>query len=52
MEQASPPVGLPAETVVSEQALRRRYAVRKLMRSPTFLVGLAILLFWIFMALF
>jgi len=52
VEQASPPVGLPAETVVSEQALRRRYVVRKLLRSPTFLVGLAILLFWIFMALF
>lgn len=52
MDEASPPVELAAETIVGEQALRRRYVVRKLMRSPTFLVGLAILLFWIFMALF
>ena len=36
----------------SEQVLRRRYVLRSLRRSPTFLVGVAILLFWVFMALF
>ena len=35
-----------------EQRLRRRYIVRSLLRSPTFMVGAAILLFWIVMALF
>ena len=41
--QAAPP---------SERVLRRRYVVRRLLRSPTFLVGAGIVLFWIFMALF
>jgi peptide/nickel transport system permease protein len=36
----------------SEQVLRRRYVLRSLRRSPTFLVGMALLLFWVFMALF
>jgi peptide/nickel transport system permease protein len=36
----------------SERVLRRRYVVRALRRSPTFLAGAVILLFWIFMALF
>ncbi len=35
-----------------ERAVRRRYVVRKLLRSPSFLVGAGILLFWVFMALF
>ena len=39
-----------AET--SERVLRRRYVLRALRRSPTFLVGVGILAFWIFMALF
>lgn len=37
---------------VTERALRRRYVTRRLLRSPTFLVGAGILLFWILMALF
>jgi peptide/nickel transport system permease protein len=41
--------GMPG-SVPSEQAVRRRYAVRRLLRSPTFLTGLAILAFWVFMA--
>ena len=36
----------------SEQNLRRRYVARKLLRSPTFMIGAGILLFWVFMALF
>lgn len=36
----------------SERTLRRRYVLRSLWHSPTFLVGAGILLFWIFMALF
>ena len=36
----------------SEGALRRRYVARRLLRSPTFMVGGGILLFWVFMALF
>jgi peptide/nickel transport system permease protein len=36
----------------SERVLRRRYVLRALRRSPTFLAGAGILLFWIFMALF
>lgn len=43
------PVPAPEE---SEQVLRRRYVLHTLRRSPTFLVGLALLLFWVFMALF
>jgi peptide/nickel transport system permease protein len=36
----------------SERRLRRRYVLRSLRRSPTFLVGAGILLFWVFMAFF
>jgi peptide/nickel transport system permease protein len=36
----------------TERELRRRYVVRALRRSPTFLIGVGILGFWIFMALF
>jgi peptide/nickel transport system permease protein len=36
----------------SEQSLRRRYVLRSLRRSPTFIVGAVVLAFWIFMALF
>jgi peptide/nickel transport system permease protein len=35
-----------------EQRLRRRYIFRALLHSPTFMVGAAILLFWVVMALF
>jgi len=36
----------------AEQRRQRRYLIRALFRSPTFMVGLIIVLFWIFMALF
>jgi peptide/nickel transport system permease protein len=36
----------------AEQKRQRRYLVRALLRSPTFMVGLIILLFWVFMAAF
>ncbi len=49
-------VSVPSETAddtsPSEEGLRRRYVVRKLLRSPTFLIGVGILAFWVFMALF
>jgi peptide/nickel transport system permease protein len=36
----------------AEQKRQRRYLVRALLRSPTFMIGLIILLFWVFMAAF
>ena len=36
----------------AEQRRQRRYIVRSLLKSPTFVSGCVILLFWIFMALF
>jgi peptide/nickel transport system permease protein len=52
-ERIDPLVGPPAATPEeSEQVLRRRYVLRSLRRSPTFLVGAGVLAFWIFMALF
>lgn len=36
----------------AEQKRQRRYLVRALLRSPTFMIGLIILLFWVFMAIF
>jgi peptide/nickel transport system permease protein len=36
----------------AEQRRQRRYLIRALFRSPTFMVGLIIVLFWVFMALF
>ena len=36
----------------AEQKRQRRYLVKALLRSPTFMVGLVIVLFWVFMALF
>ena len=36
----------------AEQRRQRRYLVRALLRSPTFMTGLVIVLFWVFMALF
>lgn len=36
----------------AEQRRQRRFIVRSLFRSPTFLAGLVIVLFWVFMALF
>jgi peptide/nickel transport system permease protein len=35
-----------------EQRRQRRYLVKALLRSPTFMIGLVIVLFWVFMALF
>jgi peptide/nickel transport system permease protein len=35
-----------------EQKRQRRYLVKALLRSPTFMTGLIIVLFWVFMALF
>jgi len=35
-----------------EQRRQRRYLVRTLLHSPTFMIGCAIVLFWIFMGLF
>jgi peptide/nickel transport system permease protein len=35
-----------------EQRRQRRYVVHELVRSPTFMIGCAIVLFWILMALF
>jgi peptide/nickel transport system permease protein len=35
-----------------EQRRQRRYLVKALLRSPTFMTGLIIVLFWVFMALF
>jgi peptide/nickel transport system permease protein len=35
-----------------EQKRQRRYLARALLRSPTFMVGLVIVLFWVFMAAF
>lgn len=52
---AVPPGGVPrpAESdEPSEGAQRRSYVLRRLFRSPAFLVGLGILLFWVFMAFF
>jgi peptide/nickel transport system permease protein len=37
---------------MSEQRRQRRYLVKALLRSPTFMTGLVIVLFWVFMALF
>ena len=36
----------------AEQKRQRRYLIKALLRSPTFMAGLIIVLFWIFMALF
>jgi len=35
-----------------EQRRQRRYLMRALLRSPTFMTGLVIVLFWVFMAIF
>ena len=35
-----------------EQKRQRRYLIKALLRSPTFMTGLVIVLFWVFMALF
>lgn len=36
----------------AEQKRQRRYLMKALLRSPTFMIGLVILLFWVFMAIF
>jgi peptide/nickel transport system permease protein len=40
------------EAALLEQRRQRRYLVKALLRSPTFMTGLIIVLFWVFMALF
>ena len=40
------------EAALREQRRQRRYLVKALLRSPTFMVGLIIVLIWVFMALF
>ena len=35
-----------------EQKRQRRYLVKALLRSPTFMIGLIVLLFWVFMGIF
>jgi len=45
--------GLEADAAAAaEQKRQRRYLVRALLRSPTFMIGLVVVLFWVFMALF
>jgi peptide/nickel transport system permease protein len=58
-EAALPGTGARQEKVLeadaaaaAEQKRQRRYLVRALLRSPTFMVGLVIVLFWVFMAAF
>ena len=47
------PQGLQADAAAAaEQKRQRRYIVRALLRSPTFMVGLIIVVFWVFMAAF
>ena len=40
------------EAAAAEQRRQRRYLVKALLRSPTFMTGFIIVLFWVFMALF
>ncbi len=40
------------EAAAAEQRRQRRYLVKALLRSPTFMTGFAIMLFWVLMALF
>ncbi len=40
------------EAAAREQRRQRRYLMHALLRSPTFMTGLIIVLFWVFMALF
>jgi peptide/nickel transport system permease protein len=45
--------GLQADAAAAaEQRRQRRYLVKALLRSPTFMIGLIIVIFWVFMALF
>ena len=45
--------GLQADAAATaEQKRQRRYLIKALLRSPTFMIGLIILLFWVFMAVF
>jgi len=44
---------LQADTAAAlEQRRQRRYLIKALLRSPTFMTGLVIVVFWVFMALF
>jgi peptide/nickel transport system permease protein len=49
---SDPPGVQLATPLASERVLRRRYVIRALWHSSTFLIGASILLFWIVMALF
>ena len=40
------------DATAAEQRRQRRYLAKALLRSPTFMVGVIIVLFWVFMALF
>lgn len=45
--------GLQADAAAAaEQRRQRRYLIKALLRSPTFMIGLIIVIFWVFMALF
>jgi peptide/nickel transport system permease protein len=45
--------GLQADAAAAaEQRRQRRYLIKALLRSPTFMIGLIIVVFWVFMALF
>jgi len=45
--------GLLADAAAAlEQRRQRRYLIKALLRSPTFMIGLVIVVFWVFMALF
>ena len=51
--RADAAAGLQADAAaVLEQRRQRRYLVRALLRSPTFMTGVVVVLFWVFMALF
>jgi peptide/nickel transport system permease protein len=56
---AAPVAGPPTQqepradsAAAAEQKRQRRYLIKALLRSPTFMTGLVIVLFWVFMALF
>ncbi len=54
-EAATGPAGQETQAnaaALLEQRRQRRYLVRALLRSPTFMTGLIVVLFWVFMALF
>jgi ABC-type dipeptide/oligopeptide/nickel transport system permease subunit len=46
------PDGPRPETSLDSKSRVRRETIRQLVRSPTFLIGLAIVVFWVFCAFF